>query len=321
MSMKSITNNLRKTVGVLGISAAMFFSGCAHCPKAESDALLASVPDLDNKDQKVDLKGWTYEKVQTQFGETLHYYHMASKKPNAEPFVLVHGMFLDGRTWLNFAALADEFELFAIDLPHDSMFYTGNYTDFPKILQQFLDALGLKKIYLGGVSLGGQISMNYMTQNPKTTVDGLVLISTDAAKNEEDVKKGHRFAETALKVTDDEDGKMICLVNKLSSREKESTDPEDQEVMKIFSLKPPSFYREAIYIAYNLKEPMPIKNITVPTLVIHGDADTTIPFDSAKHLVDYIPHSELKVVKGGEHNAVYTRAEEVVGYIRAWLKK
>jgi pimeloyl-ACP methyl ester carboxylesterase len=319
--MTSIIGTISKKAWILSIPFVALFTSCAHCPKEETDALLASVPDLDHKDHKVDLKGWTYEKVVTKFGETLHYYHMASKKPNAEPFVLVHGMFLDGRTWLNFAPLSDEFELFALDLPHDSMFYTGYTTDFPKLLQQFLDALQLKRIYLAGVSLGGQISMYYMINHPKTKVDGLVLISTDAAKSEEDVKKANRMAETALKLTSGEDDKMICLVNKLANRKKNSTDPADQEVMKIFSLKSPSFYREAIYISYNLKEPTPIHNITVPTLVIHGDADSTIPFDSAKHLVEYIPNSELKVVRNGEHNMVYTRADEVIAYIRGWLKK
>ncbi len=317
--MSSINDIITKNVRLLGVLFVVLLTSCAHCPKEETDALLASVPDLDHKNQGVDLKGWTYEKVISESGETLHYYHMASKKPNAEPFVMVHGMFLDGRTWLNFAPLADEFELFALDLPHDSMYYTGNSSDFPKILQQFLDVLGLKRIYLAGVSLGGQISMFYLTQHPRTQVDGLVLISTDMAKSEEEVKKMNRRGLAALKITRNDDARTICLVNKLANRKKNSADPAEQEVMKIFSLKPPTFYREAMYISLNLKEPPPLKDIAVPTLVIHGDADATIPFEDAKHLVDYIPHSELKVVQGGEHNMVYTRADEVIDYIRTWL--
>ena len=234
---------------------------------------------------------------------------------------MVHGMFLDGRTWLNFAPLADTFELFALDLPHDSMYYTGHTYDFPTILQQFLDAKGLKRIYLAGVSLGGQISMYYMTQHPKTQVDGLLLISTDMAKSEKEVKRWNKNAEIGLKVTGNDDAKTLCLVNSLANRVRKSKDPADQEVMKIFALKPASFYREAMYISYNLKAPPPLSQITVPTLIIHGDNDGTIPFDKARHLVDYIPNAELKVVQGGEHNMVYTRADDVIAYIRAWLAK
>ena len=102
-----------RNAGRMRLPALIFLFGCAHCPKAETDALAASIPDLDHKNHLVDLKQWTYEKVVVESGETLHYYHMASKKPNAEPLVMVHGMFLDGRSWLNFAPLADTFELFA----------------------------------------------------------------------------------------------------------------------------------------------------------------------------------------------------------------
>jgi pimeloyl-ACP methyl ester carboxylesterase len=45
-----------------------------------------------------------------------------------------------------------------------------------------------------------------------------------------------------------------------------------------------------------------LKAVTVPTLVIHGDADATVPFEgSGRRTHEAIPNSEPHVVTGGPH--------------------
>ena len=315
--MKKILATITKKIQNLGTLVALLASSCTNCPKEEVDAVIASIPDFAKKNQGADLKGWTYKNVTSEVsGETYYYYHLPAKKPNAETFVLIHGMFLDGRTFLNFSSLAEDFSLIALELPHDSIYYTGNNPDFPKLLQVFLDALKLERIHLGGVSLGGQIAMFYMEQDPKTQVDGLALISTDMTKDEKELRKAMRRARAVLKVTKDDDRKMICLLGNLADRKRKKATLEDEEVMKIFSVKHPSFYRQVLYTAINMRAVPRLDKIKAPTLVIHGTDDSTIPFDSAKNLVNYIPNSELKVIEGGEHGMAYTRADEVVNFIK-----
>ena len=293
-------------------------SGCiTRCPDAQIDAVLASIPDPETKNNGVDLKGWEYKKARSEkSGETYYYYHMPSRKEGAPIFVLLHGMFLDGRTFLNFGPLADEFELYAPELPQQSPFFHGQVEDFPNILQDFLDTVGIERMILGGVSLGGQIAMFYMVYGQKTPVDGLALMNTDMVKSDEELADAKKNAERLLKITKDDDRKMICLLHKLAKRKRKKADASEREVMKIFAVKHPSFYRQVLYTARNMKSPPDLKRITVPTLVVLSDADTTIPFESAKHLPAAIPESTLQVVKGGEHSAAFTRADEVVGYIR-----
>jgi pimeloyl-ACP methyl ester carboxylesterase len=49
----------------------------------------------------------------------------------------------------------------------------------------------------------------------------------------------------------------------------------------------------------------------VPTLVIHGDADATVPFEgSGRRTHKAIPHSELHVVAGGPHGINVSHREE-----------
>lgn len=51
--------------------------------------------------------------------------------------------------------------------------------------------------------------------------------------------------------------------------------------------------------------------VTVPTLVLHGDSDATVPFEgSGKHTHEAIPNSELHLVTGGPHGANVSHAPE-----------
>ena len=303
---------------VVALGFAALTTGCTRCPDEEIDAIYASIPEPATKHQAGDdLKGWTYAHITSEASkQTYYYYHMPSKKPDAPVFVLVHGMFLDGRTYLNFGPLAEDFELVALELPYSSPFYKGQVGDFPRLLQDFLDTMKLTRIYLGGVSLGGQIAMFYMVQDPKTEVDGLALISTDMVKNEEELDKAKKNIERLLGLTDDDDRKMLCVLSKVVNWKKKRAGESSKEVLDLFTYKKPSFYRQVMYTGLNMKAPPKLEKIKVPTLIILGDADSTIEFDDAKPLVNHIPGAELKVIKDGEHDMAFTRADEVVPLLK-----
>jgi len=55
-----------------------------------------------------------------------------------------------------------------------------------------------------------------------------------------------------------------------------------------------------------------LKNIDVPTLIIHGDEDRIVPFAaSGKRMPELIKGSRLSVIKGGPHGMNWTHAEEL----------
>ena len=55
-----------------------------------------------------------------------------------------------------------------------------------------------------------------------------------------------------------------------------------------------------------------LPKIDVPTLLVHGDADRILPFDStAKRLPGLIADLKLVAVEGGPHNIAWTHPEEV----------
>ena len=86
--------------------------------------------------------------------------------------------------------------------------------------------------------------------------------------------------------------------------------------MEIFVLKRPSFYREVMAIATDLEAVPRLEAIAAPTLIIHGDSDTTVPIESARRLADHIPNAVFKTVEGGEHTIAYTRGERISAMVR-----
>ncbi|MFB8029322.1 alpha/beta fold hydrolase [Streptomyces sp. NPDC056465] len=63
-----------------------------------------------------------------------------------------------------------------------------------------------------------------------------------------------------------------------------------------------------------------LPRIDVPTLIIHGDADRTLPIDAtAIPLSKSIAGAELKVVPGGPHGLILTHAAEVNAALLAFL--
>jgi pimeloyl-ACP methyl ester carboxylesterase len=65
-----------------------------------------------------------------------------------------------------------------------------------------------------------------------------------------------------------------------------------------------------------------LTKITVPTLVLHGDSDATVPFEgSGKRTHAAIPHSELAIIEGGPHGVNVSHKDEfnrvLIGFLNA----
>ena len=54
-----------------------------------------------------------------------------------------------------------------------------------------------------------------------------------------------------------------------------------------------------------------LRKITIPTLVIHGDQDASIPFRCGKAIADAIPSSVFKAYPGAPHGIIITHADQV----------
>ncbi len=54
---------------------------------------------------------------------------------------------------------------------------------------------------------------------------------------------------------------------------------------------------------------IPFADISAPTLIVHGSADTNVPLQQSQKLVEALPHGSLQVIEGGEHMMFLTHGE------------
>lgn len=65
-----------------------------------------------------------------------------------------------------------------------------------------------------------------------------------------------------------------------------------------------------------------LKNVTVPTLIVHGDADQTVPIKtSGAQAAEGIKDSQYKVIKNAPHGLNITHAEQLNELLISFLKE
>lgn len=153
---------------------------------------------------------------------------------------------------------------------------------------EFLRGLGYTKIALAGSSFGGIASI--MAASKTNTLSFLVLKCPVSEYNEKEFlthrEEFEKWKQTGYKTYYDEEGKEIYRVKF-------------------------SFYEDAKY--NNGYEAAP--KIKVPTLIVHGDADRTVPISQSIKTSKLISNCELKVVHGADHR--FERPEEFKQMINA----
>lgn len=66
---------------------------------------------------------------------------------------------------------------------------------------------------------------------------------------------------------------------------------------------------------------MPLANIRVPTLLIHGDQDTIVSYNVAVDVHGRIPHAHIVTIPGGTHLIVATHGPEIGRAVAQFIKE
>lgn len=158
---------------------------------------------------------------------------------------------------------------------------------------EFVKDKGFKKIILVGSSFGGLSST--ITASKSQDLYALVLKSP---VSDYDEVYFNRYGKTGMAEWK-EKGEIL-------------RDPKDNRGLKLNY----SFVED--YRKYDTCKLA--KKIKIPTLIIHGDADETVPVSQSQKLVKIIPDAKLVLVKGADHR--YTdkdKFEEMVKLISDYI--
>jgi len=251
------------------------------------------------------------------------------------PVVLIHGWPLSGASWEKQAAalLAAGYRVITYDrrgFGRSSQPSEGyDYDTLAKDTYLLLEALDLNDVALVGFSMGGGEVARYMGKYNEGRVTKVCFMASIAPALRKDgnnpegvppaIFEGIKQAIEKDRFVQLEEFLKLFYNKKLVG----GTDISDAAIHASFNIGCGASYTAYLTCVDAWLEDFreDIKQITVPTLVIHGDEDQILPIDATGgRMPALIPGSQLHVVQGGPHGLNWTHATEVNIALLEFLK-
>jgi pimeloyl-ACP methyl ester carboxylesterase len=248
------------------------------------------------------------------------------------PVILLHGFFGDAWTLDPIAkGLSEKYCCISLELlgfgdssKPDIRYLIGDHVEF---LREFTTAKQISEFYLVGYSYGAWVAAAYAATVPDRQItipqlNGMILLAPAGIRDDTFVGR-YNFLKPLLWQTPLVDFVLnaIAPVAKLlkyeyfntirAARTAISTQPAARSFL-IDRLNP----EDAVDTVEN-----DIDRITIPTLVIAGEVDGTIPLWHSQTYAERIPQASLVIIAGADHDLVQTHADEVTGSILKFLNQ
>jgi len=237
----------------------------------------------------------------------------------AESTILIHGFGGDLNTWMfNHEALASGHSVFALDLPgHGSsskQVGDGTLEGFAKVVEGFLDILGLTKAHLAGHSMGGAVAAIFAQKHPERCLS-LTLIASAGLGPEIDGEYIRGFVSaTRRNEIRPQLEKLFANPGLITRQMVDDTlkykrlDGVEPALRTITAQFCPSDRQSVI-----LREP--ISQLSMPILVLWGSEDRILP---ASHALNLPQHVRTEILQGQGHMVHMEAASKVNTVIRSF---
>lgn len=304
------------------LSATLLLSGCAF---QKTPTPLVSMNDMAYPAQKVMLSN----------DISIAYTDEGSGNTT---ILFVHGLGSYLPAWKNNVVdLKKQYRCIAIDLPGYGKSSKGNYEGsmqfYAKIIKEFADKLGLKKVVLAGHSMGGQISIVTALAYPEL-VEKLVLV---APAGFETFNKGEKewfrqvMTPDGVRLTTVEQIRTNLAYNFYNLPKDAQFMIDDRIAMRSASDFPGYCFMIPQGVKGMINEPVFdfLPNIKQPVLVLFGENDNLIPnrflhggptADVAQKGAERIPNCQLIMVPKAGHFMMFEKAGVFNEAVRNFLK-
>lgn len=258
--------------------------------------------------------------------------HVRDEGPREAPvLVLVHGSSASLQTWEPWVErLSGDYRIITYDQPGHGLTGPtpdGNYDTavFVETLDGVADALGLTDFALGGSSMGGWVSWNYVLAHGDR-VTGLALIGASGVPDAQPRKLPIGFRIARMPV-------ISRLMEKITPRSMiESSVRQSVSNQGIVDDAMVDRYYDLLLYPGNraatgargraertVASPETMAAITVPTLLIWGEEDPLVPLSSGQWFDEHIPDSVLIAYPAIGHIPMEEAPDRSAADIRAWL--
>ncbi|KAJ8628644.1 hypothetical protein MRB53_021967 [Persea americana] len=268
----------------------------------------------------------------TDFGDgtVMHCWVPRDRRPDKPALVLVHG-FGANATWQwseQLRPLLSRFNVFVPDLLFFGESATSSYDRSEafqaRCLMRLMEAMGVRRMSLVGISYGGFVGYSLAAQFPDA-VEKVVMCSAGVCLEERDLEEG------LFKVRDLEEAASL-LVPQSAERLR--------QLIKMSFYRPPMavptcFLNDFIHVMcteyiYEKKEliqeilkdrkHLQLPKITQPTLIIWGEQDQIFPLELGHRLRRHLEeNSQLVVIKHAGHAVNLEKPREFGKHLKAFL--
>lgn len=243
------------------------------------------------------------------------------------PVVLVHGWPLSGRAWEKqvFALVSAGYRVVTHDrrgFGRSSQPWTGyDYDTFTADLDVVMRHLDLRDATVVGFSMGGGEAVRFTAQDRGSRVAQMVLLSAvpPYLYKSDDNPEGGIDDQTIESLEAGVRGDRLAFLDGfmrgffgVDRRPELLSEPARHYFWRIASEASPKGTLDCIRAFSATDFRSDLAGIVVPTLVLHGDADSIVPFEvSGRRSHEAIDGSRLVVVQGGPHGMTATHPDEV----------
>lgn len=256
-------------------------------------------------------------KLLSKRGLCLHY----EAEGEGEPVLLLHSVGLDLTWWDHVVeALRPFFYVLRVDLRGHGRSSTppppwsiGNFAEDAHAL---LETLDLAPAHIVGLSLGGMVAQQLSIDYP-SDVRSLVLSGTAATFE----PVGREIL--AERGTEAQLWGMAHVIEptleRWFSKSRPGSDLYERCRQRLFA-NDVEVWAQTWHAISALDTLQRLPEITVPTLVITGDADTSTPPEAARTIANAILDSTLFIMSGGSHMAPYENPELFIPHLIKFLR-
>ena len=239
---------------------------------------------------------------------------------SGEPLILVHG--IGGPLmWKRVVKpLSQYFQVVVVDLPgfgesgcpHEE-YSTEKYTEF---LDHFLTAINLRKASFAGVSYGGQIVAGFSCEYPDRVLKLILICSTGLLESKKFFENDISWIAISsfMKNTVLRSERLMCIFGRRSFYHIEN---RPAELCSMFYRQLSQNGKREAWLnslrntfdgCTKLREKL--SSLNVPTLIIWGEHDQTVPVQFAHQFEQLIPDSMVKIFPECAHSVPLERPQE-----------
>lgn len=171
-----------------------------------------------------------------------------------------------------------------------------------------LDALGIKQAHIVGASMGGMIAQHLAATYPDRVLSFTQVFSTTGNPKLPPARKEAIRALISRPSSETEDALVehgVMIARTIGSPAYPAPEDRLRERARMSirrSYYPQGATRHLSAIASDGDRRAMLRGITVPTLVLHGEADPLVPCEGGRDTAECIPSATIKTVPGWGHD-------------------